>query len=378
MPPGYDFGFLLEQSLGHVTHTKNLEANVARDPDVRAHWGLIPFETKGLAAKLPLYRSNWTVRAGVRARRELARMTREAELDALFFHTQVPAILAQGWMRRLPSIVSLDATPIQYDSLGAFYRHETGPAWLERLKWRLNRDCYRLARRLVAWAEWTKRGLVSDYEVPADKVTVIPPGVTVDEWRRPAPREARSGPVKLLFVGADLTRKGGAVLLEAFRALDDLDLELHLVTKTAVAAEPRVFVYNDLAANSPPLKALYHACDIFVLPTFGDCLPMVLSEAGAAGMAIIATDVAAIPEVIRNGETGLTVPPGDVRSLAQALRELASNPTLRLTLGAQALAHVTRNYDARTNAGRLLELLKAEADAARAERTGAAAVRCAS
>jgi len=363
----YEFGFLLEQSLGHVTHAKNLLINVDRDPEVRAHWGLIDFEASGLAQKIPLYRSNWTVRAGVRAYRHVARMNRHTKIDALFFHTQVPAILAQRWLRKIPSIVSLDATPLQYDELGSFYRHEQGPAWLESWKWRLNRDCYMSARRLVAWSEWTKLGLVQQYGVPADKVSVIPPGVNVDEWRRPRPRVPHADPVKILFVGGDLERKGGVVLLEAFRALRHLGLELHLVTKSELVPEPGVFVYNNLEANSQPLKDLYHSCDIFALPTFGDCLPMVLSEAGASGMAIISTNVAAIPEIIRNGETGLTVPAGDAVSLTQAISDLASNPATRVMLGEQAMAHVGRHYDAQTNASRLLSLLKAEVDAAQEE-----------
>jgi glycosyltransferase involved in cell wall biosynthesis len=84
-------------------------------------------------------------------------------------------------------------------------------------------------------------------------------------------------------------------------------------------------------------------------------------------MAIISTDVAGIPEIVRNGKTGLTVPAGDAASLTQALRELATNPNLRMILGENAIAHVTRHYDAPTNAGLLLDLLKAEADAARVQ-----------
>jgi glycosyltransferase involved in cell wall biosynthesis len=372
---GYEFGFLLEQSLGHVTHAKNLLTNVALDPEVRAHWGLIDFEVTGVAGRIPLYRSNWTVRAGVCAYREVARMNRRARLDALFFHTQVPAILAQRWLRKIPGIVSLDATPLQYDELGMFYKHEQGPAWLEAWKWRLNRDCFKSARRLVAWSEWAKRGLVQGYGVPADKITVIPPGVNVHEWRRPTPRVPHAGPVKVLFVGGDLERKGGLVLLEAFRALRHLGLELHLVTKDRLPPEPGVFIYNNLEANSQPLKDLYHTCDIFALPTLGDCLPMVLSEAGASGMAIISTDVAAIPEFVRNGETGLTVPADDAASLTQALRDLATNPAFRMLLGERAMAHASRHYDALTNANRLLGLLKAEANAARADRVAASTER---
>jgi len=375
---GYEFGFLLEQSLGHVTHAKNLLSNITLDSEVHAHWGLIDFEATRLAGRIPVYRSNWTVRAGVRAYREVARMNRQTRLDALFFHTQVPAILAQRWLRKIPGIVSLDATPRQYDELGAFYKHEQGPAWLEAWKWRLNRDCFRSARRLVAWSEWAKLGLVQGYEVPADKITVIPPGVNVQEWRRPTPRVAHSDPIKILFVGADLKRKGGLVLLEAFRALRHLNLELHLVTKDRLAPEPGVFVYNNLEANSQPLKDLYHSCDIFALPTFGDTFAIVLSEAGAAGMAIISTNMAAIPEFVRNGETGLTVSAGDTVSLTQALKDLVTNPSLRMTLGEGAMAHVSRYYDAPTNARRLLDLLKAEANAARAARLAAPTARYAS
>jgi glycosyltransferase involved in cell wall biosynthesis len=375
MTASYDFGFILEQSLGHVTHAKNLVTNIAHDSEVQAHWGLIDFETSGVSRKIPVYKSNWTVRAGLRAYREIARMNRQSKLDALFFHTQVPAILAQRWVREIPSIVSLDATPLQFDELGAFYRHAKGPEWLEAWKWRLNRDCFRSARRLVAWSEWTKLGLVRDYEVPADKITVIPPGVNVQDWRRRAPRVPHDHPVKILFVGGDLERKGGLVLLEAFRALRHMGVELHLVTKTRLPPEPGVFIYNNLEANSQPLKDLYHSCDIFALPTFGDCLPMVLSEAGASEMAIVSTDVAAIPEIVRNGETGVLVSTGDAVALTHAIRDLATNPTLRISLGERAMAHVTRQYDGPTNARRLLDLLKVEATAAREERLAAFSAR---
>jgi glycosyltransferase involved in cell wall biosynthesis len=117
--------------------------------------------------------------------------------------------------------------------------------------------------------------------------------------------------------------------------------------------------------NSQPLKDLYHSCDIFALPTFGDCLPMVLSEAGAAGMAVVSTNVAAIPEIVRDGETGLIVPAGDTGALTEALRRLVARPDLRLSLADRAIAHVSREYDAQKNAGRLLDLLKGEADVAR-------------
>ena len=368
----YDIGFVLEQALGHITHAKNLQVNVPNDPQVRAHWALVDFHVDGLASRVPIYKNNWTVRAGLRARHQLALMTKQTNLDALFFHTQVPAILARSWLDKFPSIVSLDATPLQYDEFGGVYQHEKGPAWLESLKWRLNRDCYKAARRIVAWAEWTKLGLVNAYEVPSEKVVVIPPGVNVSEWRRPAPREPLNRPAKILFVGGNFERKGGSNLLEAFRSLRDVGVELHLVTRDKIAVEKGLFVYNDMEPNSEPLKQLFHGCDIFALPTFGDSLPMVLSEASASGMAIVSTKIAGIPEIVRHDETGVLVPPGDTAALTKALRSLLASPDQRLTLGSRALAHVSKNFDAATNAQRLLDLIKAEADIAKFQRQKAA------
>jgi glycosyltransferase involved in cell wall biosynthesis len=354
-----EIGFIIEQALGHITHTKNLQANVPHDTSVRAHWALIAWETAGIAAKIPVYKSNWTVRAGWRARTAVAQMTRATQLDALFFHTQVPAILATNWIRKIPSVVSLDATPMQYDELGEFYAHQAGPAWLEKIKWQMNRECFRAARHLVAWAEWTKLGLARDYAVAPEKITVIPPGVNTREWTRPEPRTRRDGAIKILFVGGDLKRKGGFDLLNAFRALrNNFNIELHLATRDKPEPEPGLRVYNDLQPNSAPLKQLYHDCDIFCLPTYGDCLPMVLSEAGAAGLASVSTHVAGIPEIVREGETGFVVPRGNVPALTAALKCLIENSDLRLQMGARAEKFVAQNYDAERNAMRLLELLK--------------------
>ena len=370
----YDIGFVLEQALGHVTHARNLQVNVPKDPQVRAHWALVDFQVEGFARRIPLYNSNWTVRAGFRARQQLGQITREAKLDAIFFHTQVPAILARSWLRKFPSIVSLDATPLQYDQFGGVYHHGQGPVWLESMKWRMNRDCYEAARRIVAWAEWTKRGLVDDYQVPSEKIVVIPPGVNVSEWRRPEPRGTRSGPVRILFVGGNFERKGGLDLIQSFRALRDLGGELHIVTRDKIDPEPNVFVYNAMEPNSQPLKQLFHSCDIFALPTFGDSLPLVLSEAGASGMAIVSTDIAGIPEIVRAGETGLLIRPGDTTALTEALRQLMTSADRRLALGSQALANTTQNFDAATNAQRLLDLIKAEADLAKFQKAQAARV----
>ena len=354
----YQFGFILEQALGHVTHTKNLQATVAQDATVHPHWGLVPFDVNGIGERLPLYNSNWTIRAGLRARRALSTISKATKLDALFFHTQVPAVLSLDWIKRIPSVISLDATPLQYDSLGEVYGHRPGSSWLENAKWRLNRDCFWAAQHLIAWSEWAKQSLIDEYGVEPEKITVIAPGVHVRDWLRPEPRALTNAPAKILFVGGDFERKGGSVLLEAFRTLRPLGVELHVVTRATLASEPGLFTYKNMLPNSPALKALYHQADIFCLPTYGDCLPMVLSEAGAAGLPVVSTRVAAISEIVRDGQTGELVPAGDAQALTEALRKLICDSTLRLQQGKEATKRMHMQFDARANTQRLLDVLK--------------------
>jgi len=88
---------------------------------------------------------------------------------------------------------------------------------------------------------------------------------------------------------------------------------------------------------------------------------MVLSEAGAAGLPLVASRVAAVPEIVRE-DTGILVRPGNVGELTAALYQLVTNPERRWRLGRQAAAVTRREFDAGQNAQRLLTLLKQVVD----------------
>jgi glycosyltransferase involved in cell wall biosynthesis len=80
------------------------------------------------------------------------------------------------------------------------------------------------------------------------------------------------------------------------------------------------------------------ALDVFVLPSLYEGMPYTLMEAMAAGRAVVATDVAGNRDLVRHGETGLLVPPGQARGLASAILHLVSAPDVRARLGNAALA----------------------------------------
>jgi glycosyltransferase involved in cell wall biosynthesis len=102
---------------------------------------------------------------------------------------------------------------------------------------------------------------------------------------------------------------------------------------------------------------LYRTADVFCLPTLGDCLPMVLSEAAAVGLPLVSTNVGAIGEIVHDGVNGLLVPPGEIEMLAQALGELAEDGQRREQMARAAQATASAAFDAAANARRLGTML---------------------
>jgi glycosyltransferase involved in cell wall biosynthesis len=81
---------------------------------------------------------------------------------------------------------------------------------------------------------------------------------------------------------------------------------------------------------------LFHAADASVLPSAWENFPHTVVEALAVGCPVIATAVGGVPEVVRDGENGLLVAPGDSRALANAIARLLSDDALRERLSAAA------------------------------------------
>jgi glycosyltransferase involved in cell wall biosynthesis len=82
------------------------------------------------------------------------------------------------------------------------------------------------------------------------------------------------------------------------------------------------------------------AMDLIVLPSFHEAMPLVMLEAMAIGVPVVASRVAGIPEIITDGVTGLLVEPGDVNGIAAAIIRLLQDPGLARTIGGNGRARV--------------------------------------
>lgn len=276
----------------------------------------------------------------------------------MFVHTLTIAHMADNLYERIPTIISIDATPMNLDQIGKAYGHQRLPAPIEDLKRRLAVRALNKARAYVAWSEWAKSSLVKDYGLPEEKIHVITPGTDLDLFRACRQSSGKSLP-RILFVGGDFLRKGGDLLLRVFRQRLIGKAELHLVTSFGIESEEGVFVHGGLTSNSEDLLQLYRTADIFALPTRADCLAVVLSEAMAASLPIVTTRVGAIDEAVANGESGFVLDVDDEKSLGDALELLVDNPGLRASMGQAGRQRAETNFDAKKNALKLVELLQA-------------------
>lgn len=177
----------------------------------------------------------------------------------------------------------------------------------------------------------------------ADRIVIVP-----NACEPPAlPHVGGGGTAHLLFLGRIGDRKGVPQLGEALFRMKGVPGWRATIAgdgnvdgARAKAAEYGLTDRVDIPGWVGPQRVaeLIASADILVLPSFSENLPVSIIEAMAAGIAVVATPVGAVEDIVTDGETGLLVPPGDVDALQAALTRLVSDPALRQRMGAAGLA----------------------------------------
>jgi glycosyltransferase involved in cell wall biosynthesis len=189
-----------------------------------------------------------------------------------------------------------------------------------------------------------------------ERIRVIPSAVEIRRRHPPAPRT----PVTVGTIAGLEYWKGVDLLVEACGQVSaPIRLEVYGegVWRRRLEARARALgIDARFHGRVPAAEERLEEMDLFVLPSRADNLPMVILEAMARALPVVATRVGGVSEVVEDGRTGVLIEPEDVSALAAAIEALASDPTRREAMGSAGAQRASQLFDPNEIAARLVDL----------------------
>jgi colanic acid/amylovoran biosynthesis glycosyltransferase len=299
----------------------------------------------------------------------LSRQGARGRLWQLFYLAEAGVVFAHCRRRRIRHVHAEFTTPAADIALLAAHLGGRGWSWSFAAH---GTDIFEADRRTLAEKVRRARFVVcaSDFgrsqlmmlvdEALWPRIHVVPCGT---DLRRFTPQTGRRvgkrASLNVLTVGRLVAVKGHSVLLDAIgqlRARGGLRVALEIVgdgpRRAALEERTRALGLTDLVTfhgrvGHDDITRHYAAADVFCLPSFAEGVPVVLMEAMAMELPVVATDVMGVRELVEDGATGLLVRPGRADLLADAIARLAGDADLRRRLGAAGRQTVLREFDVR-------------------------------
>ena len=229
---------------------------------------------------------------------------------------------------------------------------------INQLEWQV---CFE-SWRLIVCSSYMAGELRRFFDVPLDKVTLIPNGVDVTPFQSCSEERIRElkgsfapfGEKLLFYVGRITPEKGVQVLLQALPSIREIhpDVRLLVAGRNSEQLQPLVdeLGIGDAVVllgfiDSEMRDCLYRSVDAAVFPSLYEPFGIVALEAMAAGCNVIASQVGGLAEVVDHRRTGLTVRVNDTQSIAWAVDQLFTDPVQAQAMRARALQEVTRSYN---------------------------------
>lgn len=189
----------------------------------------------------------------------------------------------------------------------------------------LEREVYRHARHVFVMGSHVRRSLIEKYAHDPARVTCVYAGSNVDATPVALANDNYANQT-VVFVGIDWARKGGPTLLAAFESVAERlpRARLVIVGCTPDTTHPRIEVVGRVPVEE--VKRWLTEASVFCLPTRAEPFGIAVVEAFHHRLPVVASNVGAMPDLVRDGESGSLVPPDDPAALADALTALLSDP----------------------------------------------------
>lgn len=241
--------------------------------------------------------------------------------------------------------------------------------WREADTWLSQRirTMFRRANGVVVLGRVWRDFVLDKVPEAGNRVAIVPNATEVPSL----PHNGGGDQVHILFLGRIEKEKGTSELCEALGLMKDVpgwratiagggDLEAlrSRVQELGLAGRIALPGWQDAKA----VARLLSEADILALPSFVENQPISIIEGMAAGLAVVATPVGAVEDIVSDGETGFLVPPGDVTALMGALRRLVQEPDLRRKMGDAGRARHRTDLDVAPFADALCNIWRAAAE----------------
>lgn len=262
----------------------------------------------------------------------VARYLSQAEFDIVHTHSTEAGIIGRfaASLVGVPAVVhTVHGVPFAEDRntlLNRFVRH-------------CERAAARRTDRIVTNADAITEEYLQLGIGRPEQYTTVYSGIDIEQFRDASPAEDIDGSgVRILMVSRLADGKGFYDLFDALEQVEE-EVSVYLVGDGPLFEElAATITERDLPVSMLGYRAdiasIMAACDIFVLPSYREGTPRVITEAMASGLPVVSTDIAGIPEQIVDGENGVLVRPGDVEALTDCLEQLVRSAELREELGA--------------------------------------------
>lgn len=200
----------------------------------------------------------------------------------------------------------------------------------------------------------------------------MPNAIAIADYARPPERVGQQSEpgseLNVLYLGHLGRAKGSFDLIDAAAYLRDLKLKIHLVGDELTTGELdllrshlRRSATADIVEIHPPVTGaeklgFLRRADVLIYPSYHEGLPMAVIEAMASGLAIIATRVGGLPDLVHEGVNGFLVPPGQASLLSMALRKLWDDRSLLSAMQCESHRLALENYDIESRVPSLIDI----------------------
>ena len=213
------------------------------------------------------------------------------------------------------------------------------------------RSIFNRADRVIAVSKSVKNFLVEKLKADEKKISVIPNAIEIEDFEAP---KRKNNDLMVGTVGVLVKRKGQIYLIRAFARVvvslpkarleivgDGPEKQNLLAEIKRLGLESKIQL---LGRQDKPEKFL-RSWDLFVLPSLSETFGLVILEAFAAKVPVVASKVDGIPELVTNGKTGYLIPAGDVEKLGKSISYLLAENKERNRLSNQAFELLKDKYD---------------------------------